>query len=292
MSFKNIYLISASILVLTSTANASGNILDINNSLNRSPLFTSTLELKPISQIDKSYKSAKIQFLPNVIDSEFKFGSNADYNDSDNCPGYLLKACPAAAICTYCSMDPSRKKIVGCNAGFNLTGDTCTATSCEAGGYKSTIPNNQICTKITTSGMSCYKDCRAISCSGYSLNCDTFTVANATAKEKCPDCTSADANCSPKLCKVDSCEAGYRIAENSTQCIALNDVCLTGYYKKCETGNLGEPQYTERGTACYQCKTKVLTCSEQGLVDVQACYNDAGKNYGPASAWTASNMGL
>lgn len=46
------------------------------------------------------------------------------------------------------------------------------------------------------------------------------------------------------------------VNSNASGCVEKDDTCPTGYYKTCETSTTGDPEYTEKGTACYQCKPK------------------------------------
>ncbi len=214
---------------------------------------------------------AKSTFLPDLTDSEVGFSSSKtdnNYNRGDNCSGYELTSCPANGNCSSCPFNQKHKKLVSCNHGYTQSGNSCSASSCSAIGYETDIPTNQICTKVTESGLICYKDCRTVSCSGYTLNCDNFNVANSAGKATCPDCESASANCSLKLCKVSSCLDGFKIADNGTECVALDDTCENGYYKSCDTGTTGEPKYTEAGTACWQCKAKTIS------TDLPILYSD------------------
>lgn len=223
---------------------------------------THILELKPIPY---SYKMAKATFLPEFQDKEIGWAGN-EISDSANqggqCGGYELTDCPAHGNCSSCPFDRRYKRITGCTDGYALKAGNCQAASCSVLGYSADIPANNICSKITEDGLTCYKNCKSVSCSGYSLNCDTFNIDNSSGKAICPDCESGNANCSPMLCKVSSCLDGYKIADNGTSCIALDDNCPDNYFKTCETGTQGEPQLTEKGTACYQCKPKTPECPD------------------------------
>lgn len=201
--------------------------------------------------------AAKTTFLPEFTDSEFSFitdtGGN-NHNTANGCSLFPLTSCPTHGNCSSCPLNSSYKKLDNCESGWKMNGSSCTAATCSAMGYESEIPANNICSKVTEGNLTCYKDCTKVSCIGYSLDCDNFSVVNYASKETCSDCANDNANCSPKLCKVSACQSGYKIADNGTTCIALDDTCATGYYKECESGTTGDAQYTEAGTACYQCK--------------------------------------
>ena len=225
-----------------------------------------TPELKPSSD---AFKTAKLIWLPDSFEDLGLSGHSStkyDLNKND-CSAYPLASCPSNGKCTKCPVGAGWK-LQSCNSGFALTNGKCLASSCQGinSSYKTEIPTGQVCTKVTQGGLTCYKDCRNVSCSGYTLNCDTFNVPYSASKTTCPDCESANANCSPKLCKVGSCQTGYKIANNGTSCVALDDTCPNGYYKSCETGTQGDPEYTEKGTACYQCKPN--TRCPSGQVDL------------------------
>ena len=236
------------------------NGLDARAAGNAATLAAHNISTQELALSPHAYKIAKATFLPDTYDDlglSGRYNTKYDFN-KENCDAYKLSSCPANANCTTCPFNKRKFKLNSCNNGFTLSNNICKASSCQAinASYQSNIPTNKVCTKTTEGGLTCYNDCRAISCSGYSLNCDTFNVANSSGKAVCPDCEKADANCSPKLCKVASCMDGYKIAENGTTCVALDDTCPNGYYKSCETSTVGEPKYTEKGTACYQCKAK------------------------------------
>lgn len=215
-----------------------------------------------ISQFQKSeneYQLAKSTFLPDA-DGDLGLSGHSiskyDHNYGDNCAGYNLEACPDGGICASCPFNLTKKKLVSCKSGFEKSGSSCVASSCGAinSSYKDSIPTNQICTKFTEGGKTCYKDCKAVDCSGYPLTNCTTTVANSTGLTICPNCESANANCSPKKCKITACNTGYKLNAAGTACVEKDDTCPTGYYKTCETGTIGDPVQTEKGTNCYQCK--------------------------------------
>lgn len=216
--------------------------------------YTHALELKPIPF--QSYKIAKSVFLPDFKDSEFGIidSLSGDYSQ-DNCAAYTLSSCPSGANCSSCPFDAHRFKFNSCKTGYKLSGSSCIPSSCQAIGLSSSVPSGQVCTKITQSGLTCYKGCRNVSCSGYSLSCSS-KPANSSSLTKCPDCNSAYSNCSTNVCKIAQCYDGYKIANNGTSCIPLDDTCPDGYFKTCDTGieSTVSPTTTEAGNKCYQCK--------------------------------------
>ena len=159
--------------------------------------------------------------------------------------------------------------------------------STVASGGQETIPSGKKCTSQSfkysdLQTLQCYVGCRSLNCSGYNLNC-LSKPAHATSMTKCPDCSTSlerylkpgtitssiyapfIAQCDSSYCKIGACEDGYKISSDGTKC--LNDTCSKGYYKECETGTQGTAQYTETGTACYQCKPASTSCSEKGYYD-------------------------
>lgn len=245
---------------------------------------------------DGSYKLAKAVFLPEAGDGLGFAGRDldSDHNQGDNCAAYTLNSCPAHGSCTNCPFNYRKKKLNKCDANWKVSGNSCVPNSCQAinSAYKTTIPTNNICSKTTEYGLTCYKDCRSISCGGYNIDCDTArSAANVSSYEECADCKSANASCSPSKCKITGCSNNMKVNANGTACILKDDTCPNNYFKSCEYGTTGSPEYTERGTACYQCKPRVLTCAERGLENMDICYIIGGTNYGPLSAWTPANMG-
>ncbi len=258
-SLKKALLWAVSVIFISTTSYA-GEIGHVPISLN-THTFPHIAKLKPTPD---SFQLAKVTFLPEMQDSEISWSGREfpdDHNQGDNCNGYELTTCPSHGSCSSCPFDRRYKRLISCANGYTKSGNTCSASSCSAIGYESSIPANKICSKHTEGSLTCYKDCRAVSCSGYTLNCDTFNVANSASKATCPDCESASANCSPKLCKVSSCMDGFKIAENGTTCVALDDTCPVNTFKAgvCETGEDKQVDTTEAGTPCYSCKAKPVS---------------------------------
>ena len=224
-----------------------------------------TQGLKPISD---SYKLARLQYLPELTDSENGWAGNKLPTPnlvSDKCSYYPLTSCPAGGNCTKCPFG-NRYKLNSCRDGWRISGNSCIAASCSAlnKSYLSDIPSNQVCSKVTEGGLTCYKDCRAVSCDGYKINCDNgVSGSNISSSALCPDCMNDNAKCSPKLCKITACVTNYKTNADNTACVEKDDTCPDNYFKTCETSVIGDPKYTERGTACYQCKAKEPeTCSK------------------------------
>lgn len=227
--------------------------------------LTHTLELKPIPS--SSYKLAKTIFLPELQDSEIPLANIAHRND--NCTTYPFTSCPAHGICSSCSFDRQKLKLDTCQGSYIKNDNTCVLECRENETTFKSIPRDYKCTTVNTDrdsmfvSSSCYYGCTAINCSGYTLDCTSIDktalhIANTTI---CPDCSSSKIlkNCSKTYCKISSCTSGYKIASNGTTCVPLDDTCPANYFKTCETGTTGDPEYTETGTACYQCKAKTPT---------------------------------
>lgn len=224
-----------------------------------------TLHSLPDSESSGSYQIAKSTFLPELKDSEWGFGSQQiDGNHNKNkCQGYVKASCPPKASCKFCPFDHSMVIISGCAANWTRNGNSCTPNNCAAidSSYKDAIPDNNICTKSSEYNKTCFKNCRTVSCSAYSVSCTT-KPEHATSVEKCPDCeNSSNSKCiGDNLCKVTACEKNYKINSNATGCILKDDTYPNGYNKTCETGTQGDPKYTEIGTACWQCKPPEVQC--------------------------------
>ena len=219
-----------------------------------------TLGLKPSH---RAFKIAKSTFLPETYEdlglSEFK-RSKYDYNQGDNCAGYLLSACPKNGHCSYCPFNHQLFRLISCKAGFSKTDTSCIPNSCAAANpsYTDSVPDDYICSKILPYNLTCYQDCRPVNCSEYPLACSA-TIPNSVSLTPCPDCSLPNAKCSASKCKISKCLDGYKVSENQRECILLDDTCPNGYYKDCQTGTTGEPQFTEKGTACYKCQAR--TCA-------------------------------
>lgn len=213
----------------------------------------------------RSYQVAGLQFLPDFTDSEFGWHGSSisnDYSSGTSCPAtYTLDKCPDNASCDKCAFD-TKYKMNGCADGYKQDGDSCTPQSCDKinAAYKSDVPSNQSCSVVSGLSIKCYQNCTNISCSDYGL---ASCPSNANCGQ-CPDCSETDShkgNCSPDKLKVVSCKnTTQKVNAGATACIDKDDTCPAGYNKSCDTGTVGDPKYTEKGTACYQCKA--APCSD------------------------------
>lgn len=215
------------------------------------------------------YKTASVTFLPDLDDSEngwAGFDLDNNYNRND-CSAYPLNSCPTGGICDKCSVG-NKYKLKGCHQGYIFGGTKCTPLSCSAVNptYKNDIPVNQICTRIIKGNLTCFKDCRPVSCGGYTLFCGAASsVPHFESIDFRPEClANNNSNCEPRFCRIKSCTAGYKVSADGTKCVEKDDTCPNGYYKTCETGTQGDPKYTERGTSCYQCKPAQADICEAG----------------------------
>lgn len=256
---------------------------DMNALLTHTHIPTHILGLEPIPN---SYQIAKATFLPELENSENGWSghkTSASTNKGNNCSGYDLTSCPAHATCSSCPFDRRYKRLISCVSGYIRKGNSCKAASCQVLGYNANIPYNNICTKIFEDDLTCYKDCRTVSCSSYKVSCSN-KPANATTVSQCPDCKdSSNSNCGDNVCRVDWCAANYKINGDMTGCILKDDTCPNGYYKTCATGTQGDPKYTELGSSCYQCKP-AQSCN--GM----AYYQNMSGSYTVGSSQTSINL--
>ena len=275
--FNKMLYLSASVFVLTQASETLANP-DMESLY---PTLTShSLELKPAH----SFQLARATFLPDTKDNLGIGGRDCVagvrcYIDistarGDPCEGYGFFDCPSNATCTPCPINPNKKKLTGCKSGYTLSGNACVAATCSAlnSSYKTSVPNNSFCTKISANGLTCYKDCKTVSCSGYNVSCPSGMLSNTYASngityQACSECPVVQSssftkyNCTPK-CKISQCPDKQKLNDAGTACIDKDDNCPNGYYKSCETGieTTVTPKYTEAGTACYQCKAKTPAC--------------------------------
>lgn len=223
--------------------------------------------------------SAASVFLPDKKDG-FGFNGNSfedgyDYS-SNNCSDYPLAECPVNAECSACGWG-HKYKLIKCDDDYKIQGSACVAKSCSEinSAYKAGVPVNQVCSAVAAaSGISCYQSCRDIDFAGYPL---TECPADAVCTNH-PDCNttpSKKGNCSPVKKKIISCNlSSQKIDVSGLACVDKDDTCAAGYFKSCETGTLGTPEYTELGTACYQCKA---ACGNK--CTLSACPTGAVCNY-------------
>lgn len=236
------------------------------------PKETSGLSfVQTLNSDSQAFQLAKAIFLPNVEDDSFSGNKlQGDYN-TDRCAEYPLQSCPQNAICSRCPFNHLRYRVDACKNGYKYSNKSCVPENCAAMGYVSTPQIDQICTKVTNNGLTCYKDCRMISCSAYSVSCSKLPPF-ATAVTKCPDCLKEGAKCSDYNCKISQCAPGYQIANGGTSCIPLDDTCPAGFSKTCEDGidDAIQPQLTQAGNKCYKCKP---ACEDKFKYDESNCLN-------------------
>ena len=210
--------------------------------------------------------------VPNSCENLTKHKEYYDYSSF----GELYSTPPADMSCTYCT---PVMKVNGIAVARTSCYGKCTYSNCEALGYSSTHASDKKCAKYSPSdSLTCYAGCTSISCSGYTLNKSPMP-SHAKTMVQCPDCSRlayaniktvegivvkqiTTPNCGLKYYKISACEDGYKVNSSGTQC--LSDTCPKNYNKECETGTQGTPQYTEYGTACYQCKAPGSRCVELG----------------------------
>ena len=213
-------------------------------------IFTPSL----LQNTEASFQLAKTTFLPDYEDGDLVYEDDITppQKTESYCDGYTLSSCPENALCEVCLQNSSLFKFSGCLYGYRQLGTNCIPASCAVLGYESSIETGKICSPVEEYGLECYKDCRSVNCSGYTLDCAS-KPEHALELVKCPDCNNSYAKCGNNVCKISKCDAGYKISADGTSCIALDDSCPENYYKECETGTTGEPVYTESGAVCYQC---------------------------------------
>ena len=253
---------------------SAGNELSAKENFN-SELFLSKAE--SLSTSVNSFQLAKATFLPDTKDDLGFSGRDAassGYGQGDVCKDYPLSQCPANGTCSSCVTNFNRKKLTGCKSGYKISGNACVPSTCATlnSGYAASMPSNSVCIKVSQYGLTCYSNCRNISCGSYPVNCpaemtgDSYT-ANGITYQSCPDCPASTSSssttvysCTTRKCKITSCPSTQKLNSAGTACINKDDTCPTNYYKSCETGTQGDPKYTELGTACYQCKPAEVKC--------------------------------
>ena len=264
--FRKMLYLSASVFILTQASETLANP-DMESLY---PTLTShSLGLKP----HNSFQLAKATFLPDTKDDLGFSGRDAassGYGQGDVCKDYPLSQCPANGTCSSCVTNFNRKKLTGCKSGYKISGNACVPSTCATlnSGYAASMPSNSVCIKVSQYGLTCYSNCRNISCGSYPVNCpaemtgESYT-ANGITYQSCPDCPASTSpssttvySCTTRKCKITSCPSTQKLNSAGTACIDKDDTCPTNYYKSCETGTQGDPKYTELGTACYQCKPK------------------------------------
>ncbi len=116
-----------------------------------------TLELEPIQA---SYQIAKLQFLPDLKDSETGWAGNkigGTYNKND-CSSYPLKSCPTGAKCSKCPVGLGYK-INSCSAPFILSEGACVCPPLAPLVYP-----NDICVGFCAPRAGATRRCIATSC--------------------------------------------------------------------------------------------------------------------------------
>ncbi len=286
MKYYNLFFAVCSVIALTgmsSPGNASepSSYPTISNNVN-------SIELKPIIS-SESFQIAKSTFLPDAGDN-LGWGDrdkiNSGHNKGDNCAAYPLSSCPSKGHCIKC---PFGKKydLKSCETYYKIVGNSCQVADCRAYGSNvvSSIPANNICSIKTTSPLTCYQSCRSVSCSAYKVECSTASsMSNVVATEVCPDCQNTSvSNCTKRMCKITACGNNMKPNADGTACIQKDDTCPTNYFKSCDTGTQGDPKYTERGTACYQCKAA-------SACDNSSVYRNQDGAYSVSSTQKAINL--
>ena len=217
--------------------------------------------------------------------SPYRVNDNRTACRQATCADYGYKDVPATnEVCSYVNVPISStlSKLCVENCEQKVTCSQLHRT------YLSALPFKQLCLKLSIKysdlqSLICYSDCQDYSRAlmNFPLNCSS-KPAHVSNFEKDSACagtlirkvwptlpskgtitSQSDAiNCGSNYCRIRACEDGYKISSNSKKC--LSDTCPSGYYKECETGTQGDPQYTESGTACYRCKAPGSRCVELG----------------------------
>lgn len=175
-------------------------------SLNNTPHIqhNTTIELKPISD---SYKLARLQYLPELTDSENGWAGNtiSSVTPKNDCSAYPLSSCPKGGNCNKCPIGAGYK-LNSCTSPYIFSGNTCRCPATVA----LTNPNDK-CTQ------NCNGNCIAKSCTP---NTDKTNCTNGT--QTCNNgCGQNTAKC----------------------CVACNDTTITiplnsSYtYTSCTDGN-------------------------------------------------------
>ena len=217
--------------------------------------------------------------------SPYRVNDNRTACRQATCADYGYKDVPATnEVCSYVNVPISStlSKLCVENCEQKVTCSQLHRT------YLSALPFKQLCLKLSIKysdlqSLICYSDCQDYSRAlmNFPLNCSS-KPAHVSNFEKDSACagtlirkvwptlpskgtitSQSDAiNCGSNYCRIRACEDGYKISSNGKKC--LSDTCPSGYYKECETGTQGDPQYTEYGTACYRCKAPGSRCVELG----------------------------
>ena len=113
-----------------------------------------------LEPIQASYQIAKLQFLPDLKDSENGWAGNkigGTYNKND-CSAYSLKSCPTGAKCSKCPF-AKKYKINSCSAPFILSEGACVCPAVVALVYP-----NDVCTAYCSPKAGTTRRCIKKSC--------------------------------------------------------------------------------------------------------------------------------
>ncbi len=113
-----------------------------------------------LEPIQASYQIAKLQFLPDLKDSETGWAGNkigGTYNKND-CSAYPLKSCPTGAKCSKCPF-AKKYKINSCSAPFILSEGACVCPAVVALVYP-----NDVCTAYCSPRAGTTRRCIKKSC--------------------------------------------------------------------------------------------------------------------------------
>ncbi len=234
-----------------------------------------------LEPIQDSYQIAKLQFLPDLTDSETRLGGITPKND---CSSYPLKTCPTGAKCSKCPVGTGYK-LNSCSSPYLLSGGTCV---CPAA----------VTPKCTND--KCVQRCSSSSSSGWL----SHTVCVKTSCEPSPDetdCTRGTQLCdngccqnTRKCCIPCSHTITTKPANSSyvySSCIdgdGIKDIqtgwqCNSGYHKvnetcvkDCNITNCSGYTLTScpANATCSSCTKTAANCSTDGTVyKIDSCKN-------------------
>ncbi len=231
-----------------------------------------TQGLKPISD---SYKLAKLQFLPELENSETGWAGNnigSAYNRND-CSAYPLSSCPAKGKCTKCPVGAGYR-VNSCISPYILSNGTC---SCPP--VVSLTNPNDVCTAYCSPRAGAVRRCIAKSCtpSANQTSCTRGTYdcndgCGKTTRKCCNPCThtvtSKPANSSYVYSScIDgdgrkdiqtgwTCNKGYHKTSSNTCVKDCNVTNCAGYTLSSCPAN---------GT-CSTCTKTAANCSTDGIM--------------------------
>ena len=237
-----------------------------------------TIGLKPVQP---SYQIAKLQFLPDLTDSETRLGGITPKND---CSSYPLKTCPTGAKCSKCPVGTGYK-LNSCSSPYLLSGGTCV---CPAA----------VTPKCTND--KCVQRCSSSSSSGWL----SHTVCVKTSCEPSPDET--DCTRGTQLCDNGCCQNTRKCCIPCSHTITtkpanssyvyssckdsdgIKDIqtgwkCNSGYHKvnetcvkDCNITNCAGYTLTScpANSTCSSCTKTAANCSTDGTVyKIDSCKN-------------------